>query len=262
MVTLAQLIGQMAADGPDWLVDAPENWSQGRTLYGGITAALCHEAAKAGVDALPPLRSAQFTLIGPASGRIRLRPQLLRQGRSVRIIGVDAFAGDEIVARCVFAFGASRDSRIAHDRTPPPAVTPPHESPSFYPSAWRPSGFLSNFELRLAAGARTFTPGAAPELFVWVRHLDAGGVDPTTALLALADALPPAAMVVFPESGRISTLTWTLDLARGPATGEGWHLLYASSQQSGEGYSLQDMALWNAGGDLVGAGRQVVAIFV
>ena len=56
MVTLAALIGQMKADGADLLVDAPENWSQGRTLYGGITAALCYEAAKAGADALPPLR--------------------------------------------------------------------------------------------------------------------------------------------------------------------------------------------------------------
>jgi acyl-CoA thioesterase len=262
MVTLAALIGRMTADGTDLLVDAPENWSQGRTLYGGITAALCYEAAKGSGDVLPPLRSAQFTLIGPASGQIRLRPQLLRQGRSVRIIGVDAFAGDEIVARCVFAFGAGRDSRVAHDRAPPPAVTPADDSPSFYPSEWRPSGFLSNFELRLAAGARTFTPGAQPDLFVWVRHLDARDVDPTTALLALADALPPAAMVAFPESGRISTLTWTLDLALAPATGEGWHLLASSSQHSGEGYSLQDMALWDAGGDLVGAGRQLVAIFV
>jgi acyl-CoA thioesterase len=262
MVTLAGLIGQMTADGADLFVDAPENWSQGRTLYGGITAALCYEAAKAGVEALPPLRSAQFTLIGPASGLIRLRPQLLRQGRSVRIIGVDAFAGEEIVARCVFAFGAARDSLVAHERASPPAVTSPEESPSFHPSEWRPRGFLSNFELRLAAGARTFTSGAEPDFHVWVRHLDAAGVDPTTALIALADALPPAAMVVFPESGRISTLTWSLDLARAPATGEGWHLLYASSQQSGEGYSLQDMAMWDAGGDLVGAGRQLVAIFV
>lgn len=262
MVTLAELIGRMTAEGEDFAVDAPESWSQGRTLYGGITAALCHEAAKAGAEDLPPLRSAQFALIGPASGRIRFRPQLLRQGRSVRIIGVDALAEDGIVARVVFAFGAARDSRVAHDRAPPPPVAPPEDSSSFYPSEWRPSGFLSNFELRLAAGARTFTPGAEPDLKVWVRHLDAAGVDPTTALIALADALPPAAMVVFPESGRISSLTWTLDLARTPATGEGWHLLTASSQHSGGGYSLQDMALWDSRGTLLGAGRQVVAIFV
>ena len=83
MVTLAALIGQMRADGDDLLVEAPESWSQGRTLYGGITAALCHEAALRMGDAPPPLRSAQLAFIGPAGGTLRLGPQLLRQGRSI-----------------------------------------------------------------------------------------------------------------------------------------------------------------------------------
>jgi acyl-CoA thioesterase len=45
-------------------VTVPEDWMQGRTTYGGLTAALCLKAA------LPlagdrPLRSAQIAFVGP-----------------------------------------------------------------------------------------------------------------------------------------------------------------------------------------------------
>jgi acyl-CoA thioesterase len=263
MVTLAALMGQMADDGGDLLVEAPESWSQGRTLYGGITAALCHEAARLVTEAPPPLRSAQIAFIGPAGGTLKLQPKLLRQGRSTRMFEVDCIAGDAIAARAIFAFGAARETRVVHDRLSMPAVPAPDDSPNFIrPRDPPPRGFIANFDLRLAAGANTYTPGADPDLLVWVRHRDAAGVDPTTALLALADCLPPAAMVAFPERGLISTMTWTVDFARAPASGEGWHLLRSSSQQSGDGYSLQDMALWDSSGTFVAAGRQVIAIFV
>ena len=57
MVTLAALIGQMEADGGDWIVEAPENWSQGRTLYGGITAAQAASSTCQFTDRRSPKRS-------------------------------------------------------------------------------------------------------------------------------------------------------------------------------------------------------------
>ena len=50
-------------------IDIPADWAQGRTAYGGLTAALCVEAAALVSSDLPPLRSAQFAFIGPAAGR-------------------------------------------------------------------------------------------------------------------------------------------------------------------------------------------------
>jgi hypothetical protein len=39
-------------------------------------------------------------------------------------------------------------------------------------------------------------------------------------------------------------------------------LLWASSEQAGEGYSMQAMTLWDDAGKPLAVGRQVVAIFV
>ena len=75
----------------------PDDWLQGRTAFGGLSAALCWEAAQRVGDALPPLRSAQFAFVGPAGGRLRIEPTLLRRGKSAAFYSVDLH-GDDVLA--------------------------------------------------------------------------------------------------------------------------------------------------------------------
>ena len=250
-----------AADG--FAIEAPEDWSQGRTLYGGMTAALAHEAVRRTHEGLGPLRSAQLTFIGPASGHLRFTSTLLRRGRSSALIAAECFNEEGPAARAVFVFGGARESKVAHSYLAMPQVASPEALGVFRKEGGNTRrGFWNNFETRLAAGGRLFDVSAErPEFSTWTRFLDTGGADPTTALLAIADCLPPAAMVHFPEPAPISTMTWTVDIARVPENLDGWHLLWASSEHAGEGYSLQNMAMWSASGELLAVGRQAVAIF-
>lgn len=259
MSNLRTTLEGLAEDDGAYVIDAPEQWSQGRTLYGGMTAALSLEALKRAQPDVGPLRSAQFAFIGPASGRLRLRPELLRKGRSATIVGVDCVGEAGLAARSIFTFGAPRESQIAHDFAWRPDVPPPEACEPFHKGKTR--GFVANFELRRASGGNLFEPSAKPEFAVWVRHLDDEGVDPTASFLALADSLPPAAMVVFPKPAMISTMTWSVDFDRPPTARGGWRLLWASSENSADGYSLQNMAVWNADGERLAVARQVVAIF-
>ncbi|MBX3431356.1 MAG: thioesterase family protein [Hyphomonadaceae bacterium] len=263
MSSLRAVLDTLVPDGNVFAVEAPVEWSQGRTLYGGITAALAYEAVRRSHDALPPLRSAQFTFVGPASGRLRFTTALLRRGRSSTLIAADCLSEEGIAAKAVFAFGAARESKVEHNLLPMPNVQAPDACASFRKegAAARP-GFWNNFETRLGAGGRLIDETAdKPEFAVWTRFLDSGGADPTTALLALADCLPPAAMVVFPAPAPISTITWTVDVAHVPQSLDGWHLLWSESEQAGEGYSLQNMAMWSERGELIATGRQTIAIF-
>jgi acyl-CoA thioesterase len=264
MSSLAAVLDTLTSEGDAFTIDAPLDWSQGRTLYGGITAALAYESVRRGHEGLAPLRSAQLAFIGPASGRLRFTSTLLRRGRSSTLIAADCANDDGPVARALFAFGAVRESKVAHNFLPKPDVPAPDKVGSFRKEGGdTPRGFWNNFETRLASGGRLLDKSATrPEFTVWTRFLDVGGADATTALLALADCLPPAAMVLFPEFGPISTMTWTIDVGHVPARLDGWHLLWASSEHSGEGYSLQNMALWSEDGALIATGRQMVAIFV
>jgi acyl-CoA thioesterase len=260
--TLREVLATMVTAEGGWVLDAPPSWSQGRTLYGGMTAALCWAAANRSFPDLPPLRSAQFSFVGPAGGRLRLVPQLLRQGRSATILSVDAVGEDGgVAARALLTCGAARESRVAHDRVAAPAVPPPADCPPLFPAPEIGPTFARNFEMRLAAGNVPFT-GGDPEFTVWTRLTRPEGADPLTALLALADALPPPAMVVFPAFGVISTMIWTVDFDRLPDRADGWFLQQSISESTSDGYSRQAMTLWNADGRRVLAARQTVAIFV
>ena len=88
----------------------PPKWMQGRTTYGGLTAALCLETAMRAFPELPPLRSAQVSFIGPAGGAVEGRARMLRQGKSVTFVEADLFGEKGIATRATFAFGGARAS--------------------------------------------------------------------------------------------------------------------------------------------------------
>jgi len=249
------------ADG-EYRTATPEGWTQGRTLYGGMTAAMSAHVASQFAAPLPPLRCAQFSFVGPAAGALVFRPLLLRQGRTATGIGVDCFSDGQLAARGVLTYGAARPSVVRHERrleTPAPA---PEQCAPFLDPARSGAGFFQNFDLRLARGSRLASGTAAPPAFdVWIRHRDADGVDPAVALLALADGLPPAAMAQFPSRAPISTMTWAIDIVQ-PLTQHAWLLARSVSEACADGYSQQAMALFDPEGARVAAGRQTIAIFV
>ena len=263
MTSLRTIVDQLTQDGDHFTIDAPPAWSQGRTLYGGMTAALSYEAVKRAHSELPPLRASQFAFIGPASGHLRFSSTLLRRGRSSTIIAVDAANEEGAVARALFVFGAARESQVRHDYLSMPNVPAPDASPPFRKSAPSVRGFWDNFETRLAAGARLLDRAAPrPEFSVWTRMLEPDGADPVTALFAIADCLPPAAMTHFPQLAPISTMTWSVDVMNAPQSAEAWFLLASASEHAAEGSSMQSMTMWDASGAPIAVGRQAVAIFV
>ena len=57
-------------------------------------------------------------------------------------------------------------------------------------------------------------------------------------------------------------MTWMVNIvSENLATRDGWWLLESRAENASQGYSSQDMLVWNRDGDLVIAGRQSVAIF-
>ena len=264
MKSLRSIVETFAADGGAFAIDADEDWAQGRTLYGGMTAALAYEAVRRGLGDLGPLRSAQFTFIGPAAGRLRFTPTLLRKGRSSALVGVECASEEGAAARATFVFAAARESKVAHDYLAMPKVAAPNDTAMSFRKEGGETrrGFWNNFETRLVAGGRLFDLDAPrPQFSVWTRMLEPDGVDPITGMLAIADCLPPAAMVHFPQPAPISTVTWTVDVTRQLTTVAGWYLLHATSDHSADGYSMQSMAMWNEAGEVLAVGRQAVAIF-
>jgi hypothetical protein len=115
------MMESLAPEAGGLAIDLPADWLQGRTAYGGLTGALCVEAAGRLHPDLPPLRDAQFALAGPASGRLVVQANVVRQGRSAVVIEASVTGDAGPAARALLTYGAGRDSRVLQMGAAPPA---------------------------------------------------------------------------------------------------------------------------------------------
>ncbi|MES2291572.1 MAG: thioesterase family protein [Pseudomonadota bacterium] len=241
-------------EGDGFRATLGDHWLQGRTAYGGASAAAALTAVKAAYPGLPPLRSVQIAFVGPLAGDVTITPMLLRRGKNSAFVGCDVVGADGVGLRALFLFMASRESAIAHADLPAPPHDPPEADP--VDPTKLPQGFLRNFDL---AGAATREAG----FIRWARLRERSGIDAEVEFLAIADALPPAAMQLAKAWGPISSATWQINLVTdAPATRDGWWLLGADTLHAGHGSSSQSMTIWNRDGEAIATATQSVALFV
>lgn len=252
-MSLPDLLDTARWDGETLTATIADHWLQGRTAYGGLSAAIALHAIKAVLPDLPPLRSAQIAFVGPLSGLVTARPALLRRGKNSAFVDCILTGEDGVGLRALFLFMARRDSAIAFENLPAPAFA---LSETRVDPAKVPQGFLSNFELCQWEAMN----GTVRR---WIRLKDRAGLNPETELVAIADALPPAAMTLAKDWGPISTTTWQLNLVTDkPETDDGWWLLEAETLYAGDGNSSQTMTIWNRNGSPVATATQSVALFI
>lgn len=254
-----------ATDGAEGLTAAiPENWMQGRTTYGGLSAALMLEAALRAEPDLPPLRSALVSFVGPVGAQVEIRAERLRQGRNVTQMDVRAHCEGQVVATGGFAFGATRDSEMNVPHPAPDAPAPETLSPLYPPGteSFLPP-FISNFEMRPIEGN---LPGSGADrgyMRAWVRHRDPAAWNGTVPLLCLGDILPPAIFPMLPRMAPNSSLTWMFNLLNPAArTRDGWWQAETALTAGTGGYSSQVMRMWSSDGELVVDGMQSVVVFI
>jgi acyl-CoA thioesterase len=263
MTKFSALTESMASIGDTYVINClPADWLQGRTAYGGLSAALCLEATTRCFTDLPPLRSAQFCFVGPATGLLSIKLQMLRRGRSAVHVGAELHAESGLGVRATLCFGTSRPSKLRGAFHPEmPTIAKPDACPDYFSWPNRPN-FTNHFDGRLAVGDLPVSKGGNPSMGVWLRHREAGDDTNLVRLLALADALPPAAAVLFEEWAPISTVTWSIQmLTEQPHTESGWWYSNCQAESVEQGYSTQTTTIWSNCGQPILTAQQTIAIF-
>ncbi|GGB32839.1 acyl-CoA thioesterase [Sphingomonas metalli] len=257
MTSLPALIAATRPDGDgEFHALVPDNWLQGRTCYGGVSAALAVHAARQAHPDLPPLRSAQIAFVGPLAGAIALRPTLLRQGRNAAFVRVEIVGEAGLGLSATFVFMRERESVIVQEADPAPVAAPAPDD--VVTGGLAEVAFTQNFRFRDHSPAEA----RPPRWLRWVRLDAREALHPEVELMAIGDALPPAALRLAPARVPLSSLTWQVDLLGAiPANESGWWLLHAAADQAGAGGSSQRMAIWDGAGRQVATQMQSVALF-
>lgn len=262
MIGMSEILDGVQNTDNGFQAEISSNWKQGRTTYGGLTAALMLATAEKTVQDLPPLRSALINFVGPVSDSPMLSANLERRGRNVTNVSASAHIGDKSVGRADFLFGTTRSSKL--DIAFPAADTlPPNQCDPFTPEAAQKlvPQFFHNFDTRLIDGARPLM-GDEGYIRTWSRHLDPNSREGLASLLCIADVLPPAAMPLLRTFAPVSSMSWIVNLLMDePKTEDGWWQIESRLTAASGGYSSQVMRIWNTEGQLVVEGMQSVAVF-
>ena len=259
MLFSAQL-DALSSQNNGFLAVPTAEWRQGRTLFGGLSAALAVAAARKKFPDLPPLRSAQFVFVAAAKGALEIVPRLLRAGKSAAFVEVRTQSESETVLSAMLVFGVERRSSHVYRHLPMPEVPGPGALPEFFDGSFAPV-FARQFETGVAGGARAVSGAEKPELLLWLRHRDPDAPDNIMSILALGDAPPPAAMTMFTAPSPVSTISWSVDVLAERFTGAAWHLAQVQAETVAGGYSSQRLTLWDRSGEPVLVARQTVAVF-
>lgn len=258
---LDTLLATLASDGDDITATIDPSWMQGRTAYGGISSAVALAAVMHKYAPEKPLRSAQISFVGPVGGDCRVATRVLRQSKSSLFVDAGVSSADGFGTAGLFTFSGARASHLDHNLLVMPDVPDPDALEPLPFSKFRPE-FARHFDTRPIGGPRLLTKQPVAEMLTWVRLAAPPACHPAIALLALGDALPPAALHLFHEFGPISSMNWTVNmLSDAPTTDDGWWLLSATSRYARGGFSVQDMMIWNRAGEAIASGSQGVAIY-
>lgn len=256
MTPIADLLAGAERTEASFRTTVPADWMQGRTAYGGLSAALALQAALELESDLPPLRSAQVAFIGPLSGDVTVTATRLRRGRNAAFVQADVASDAGLGLRATFVFMAELASAVSLDEAPKVPAPPPPAEAELYTG---PEDFFTgNFNF-----FDPQQPLGAAEWLRWARLRERKGLHPMVELMAIGDALPPAAFKLVAERRTpLSSLNWQINfLTDAPRTRDGWWLLSTRADVARHGYSSQRMAIWNAAGEAVAEAMQGVAIF-
>lgn len=280
----SELMRSVARRGDAWSVEVGEEWGQGRSLFGGLQAALAARAMRrlSSIDA--PLRSLQVAFLAPVPvGEVTVQARVLRTGKNVQQIEARIVAGEETLCLAVGVYGTARASRVALLPTRPfvpadaqiamprlPGITP-DDAPSTLPAPlslpFLPGltpNFTQQFAVRWLWGSLPLSGSGETRQVLELDLLDEGG-DPLdeTHVLAFADFIPPIAlnMLTAPVNG--SSLTWMVEFLRDrydDLPTAGWRV-DAELVAARDGYLNQSLSLWAPDGTPAALGRQTMTIF-
>ncbi|HXF79518.1 MAG TPA: thioesterase family protein [Usitatibacter sp.] len=256
----SELMSQVEVRPGESRVVVPDDWLQGRTLFGGLQAAIALKAMRT-LAPQAPLRSMQVTFVGPVpGGPVQARARVLRSGKNTTHVEARIVDGEETLATMVGVFGLARASSV-NVLPAQPAVPAGKPIEMRYVQAAVPA-FTQHFKARWLHGGPPFT-GATERDNV----IELGMRDPARAseyhVLAMADFIPPIALSFLTERAAAASLNWMLELLVddvGALPLEGWRL-DAHMVAAGEGYTHQSLELWGPGGLPVALGRQTMVVF-
>jgi Thioesterase-like superfamily len=259
---LSQVLDSLTRRDDVWSVSVPDDWLQGRSLFGGLQSALTLRAMRGLVPADLPLRVLQTTFVAPVAGAVNIHARVLRAGKGTTHAEARMVEGDQTTTLVVGVFGRGRPSRA--EVAPTVAGLGDVHDPFVFPFVpGLSAAFAQHFKMRVLSGPLPFTASSLPPRGVLEVTLDDRGATSEAHVVAIADAIPPLAFAMLTAPAPGSSVTWTLELLVDrfdtlPLAG--W-TVHAEVRAGHNGYTSQFSTIVAPGGQPVAMSHQSMVVF-
>lgn len=241
-------------------LDVPPDWLQGRTVFGGLQAALALRSMRTLVPDVP-LRTLQGTFLAPVpGGTMTATARVLRTGRSATHVEARLVDGDATLALLVGVFGVARASAVDLRPRQQPVASPRPLAFGYIPGLM--PAFTQHFSVRFLRGGVPYSGSSQADNVLEVGLRDAG---PCTEghVLAMADFIPPIALSHLKAPAPGSTLTWMIETLADRFDGlalQGWRI-DATMAAARDGYTSQSLMVWGPNGEPLATSHQSMVVF-
>ncbi len=252
-------------DAPDanYLVD--KYWSQGRTVYGGLSAAMLYMASKSHIHSLRVLRSISTNFVGPLLVDVpfTIQVEVIREGKNVSQVQARAIQEDKVAVVAQCCFGENRASKISvknaelHDLPTPTNAKFIPQIPKVTPKYFR------HIDLSINDGGIPFTGKSSTSYGGWMRYTTAPESITDGHIIGLIDAWPPTVIQMLKWPAPASTINWNLEFIHPhrDVKPKDWFAYKSHTRHADAGYAHSEATIWDSHGKVIALSRQTIAVF-
>ncbi|TRX53857.1 acyl-CoA thioesterase [Thalassomonas sp. M1454] len=262
---LQQVNQQISSECNTAQVTINKSWAQGRTVFGGISAALVYQAIRRKVSEDRVLRSLTTNFVGPIAVdcTLTIEVEILREGKNVSQVIAKAMQDDKVCVMTQATFGVARSSKIAvtnldfHNMPKPKKAKYIPQIPKLVPK------FLQHIDLNVVEGSLPFSGSKMSRGQGWMRFTKPPEQITDAHLIALIDGWAPPVMQMMSWPAPVSSVSWNVEFIHPHQVVEptDWFAFQVKTRQAADGYGHTEANVWDSAGELVAISRQTVAIF-
>jgi acyl-CoA thioesterase len=243
------------------------SWGQGRTTFGGMSAALLLQRVLSEASEAGPLRALAVQFCGPlqCNQNCRVDVRGLRQGRSVSHWEAELYQDGEVTTRLNACFGQERPSDIDVSAPVLECGEPGAGQAMPYIQGLTPE-FVQHIDFTYVDGGFPFSNSPHNHLRGWMRLKDSPSALSTPQLVALIDAWPPALLQKLKQPAPCASVSWNLEIIQPLETlptiaGDEWLYYDVGIRQAHHGYGHTEARIARSDGTLLALSRQLVAVY-
>lgn len=259
------ILATISEEGNTAQFTVTEDWSQGRTTYGGLIALLAQTLMARRVIGDRQLRAMHLVYAAPnAPGEISFVTDVIREGKSVTVVRSDVVSNAQITTTVTGVYGASRASQVFVETQHLQAAKSDAQTYDMDLMNALAPRFYSHVEMRLIGDNFPYSNSKNSAWSASVRYRNEEESKMTPAhLLGLLDVLPTPALAMLDGIYPASTLTWTIELLddRIDFDISEWWRLDMRVDSCSNGYSVYTCHAISPSGKVVAISRQVTALF-